>query len=99
MTPVIGSNNTNAASPACGRSSSRICSGPYAVDEIASGERAPSATGFDSFSDFSSSVIRGLPKNTRLAMSPTDAGMRGFSAELVTDAFCRPPGPRGRRPG
>jgi hypothetical protein len=28
-----------------------ICSGPYAVDEIASGDSAPSATGFDNLSE------------------------------------------------
>ena len=75
MTPVIGSNNANAASPACGSSSTRICSGPYAVDEIASGESAPSATEFDNFSELSSSVISGFPRKTRLAMSPIVAGI------------------------
>ena len=47
------------------------------MEEIASGESAPSATGFDSFSDVSSSVMSGFPRKTRLAMSPTDSGIRG----------------------
>ena len=75
MTPVMGSSNANAANPACGSSSIKICSEPYAVDEIASGESAPSATGFDSFSDFRFSVISGFPRKTRLAMSPIVAGI------------------------
>ncbi|CNH09401.1 Uncharacterised protein [Mycobacterium tuberculosis] len=72
---MMGISNVNAASPAAGSNSIRICSVPYAVDEIASGESAPRATAFDSFSDLRLSVISGLPKKTRLAMSPTDAGI------------------------
>jgi hypothetical protein len=81
----MGSSSTNAAKPACGSSSIRICSGPYAVEEIASGESAPSATGFDSFSLDSSSVISGLPRKIRLAMSPIDAGMCSLPAELPAE--------------
>jgi hypothetical protein len=84
MTPVMGSRSRNAASPAWGNSSIRICSGPYATEETASGESAPSATGFDNFSDAMSSVISGFPRNTRLAMSPSESGMRSLPVELVT---------------
>src|ERR1700761_2856762 len=89
MTPVIGSSRVKASSPAWGSSSIRICSGPYATDETASGESAPSATPFDSFSELMSSVISGLPRNTRRATSPTESGMRSlpadsFPVELVT---------------
>src|SRR3954451_24321353 len=90
MTPGVGSNNVNAGNPAAGSNSIKICSEPYAVDEIASGESAPSATGFDTFSDARLSVISGFPRKTRLAMSPMDAGICLLAeppAEDVTTTF------------
>jgi len=64
----MGSTNVKAASPAYGNSSIRISSVPYALDEIASGERTPSATGFESRSDFNCSVISGLPRTSRFSV-------------------------------
>src|SRR5947209_10594816 len=58
---------------------------------MASGERAPSAMGFDSFSELSSWLISGFPRKIRLAMSPTDVGICILPAEplgeVVTTAF------------
>src|ERR1700744_4619754 len=87
MTPMMGSNNTNAASPACGSNSVRTCSGPYAVDEIASGESAPSATGFESLSEDNSSVINGFPRKMRLHKSEKDSGTDSASSDGVTTTF------------
>src|ERR1700742_1663295 len=81
---MIGSSRMNAASPACGSSSVRICSGQYAVDEIASGESAPSATGVDKRSLDNSWVISGLPRKTRLHTSEKDGGMSCSSTSAVT---------------
>jgi hypothetical protein len=83
---MIGSNRTNAARPACGSNSVRICSGPYAVDEIASGESAPNATELDNLSEDNSSVINGFPRKTRLHRSEKENGM-SCSADAVTTTF------------
>ena len=45
-----------------------------ALEEIASGESTPNATGLDSRSVFSCSVIIGLPRNKRLSVYPIDSG-------------------------
>ena len=89
----MGSTSANAASPAYGSNSIRICSGPYAVDEIASGESAPSATGFDSRSDFNCSVISGLPRSSRFSEYPTDSGVvdRPVPDVETTHLLCQPP--------
>src|ERR1700733_8182095 len=90
MTPMIGSSNVKAATPAYGSSSTMICSGPYAVDEIASGERAPSATGFDNLSDSSYSLVSGVPRNIRLQASENDDGIpsaAALPANIVTPHF------------
>jgi hypothetical protein len=42
-TAVIGINNANAAKPNAGSSAIKICSEPYADEEIQSEERIPSA--------------------------------------------------------
>jgi hypothetical protein len=84
MTPMIGSNSTNEAIPARGSNSIMICSGPYAVDEIASGESAPSATGFDSRSDSSCSLVSGLPRKIRFIPSTKDGGISLRSSAVTT---------------
>src|SRR5271156_1349568 len=70
--------------PAAGSSSTMICSGPYAVEEIASGERAPSATGFDKRSDSSCSLVSGLPRKKRFHPSTKDGGMLALRSDTVT---------------
>src|SRR5580700_9917096 len=80
MTPVIGSNKANAANPAAGRSSIMICSDPYAVEEIASGESTPSAIGLDRRSCWSWSLIIGRPRNSRLHRSENDGDIRNSPA-------------------
>ena len=42
-TKVIGINKVNAANPKAGSSATRICSEPYAEDEMQSEERMPRA--------------------------------------------------------
>src|SRR6201996_8584016 len=90
MTPMIGSNNTNAAIPARGSNSTMTCSGPYAVEEIASGESAPSATGFDSRSDSSCSLVRGLPRKTRFQPSLKDGGILPLRSAAVNTCHFLP---------
>src|ERR1700730_9814309 len=80
MTPVIGSNKANAANPAAGSSSIMICSDPYAVEEIASGESTPSAIGLDRRSCWSWSLIIGRPRKTRLHRSANDGAIRSSPA-------------------
>ena len=46
MTAVIGINNPNAAKPKAGSNAIKICSDPYADDEIQSLERIPNAKRF-----------------------------------------------------
>src|SRR5271166_1637740 len=84
MTPMIGSNNANAAIPARGSSSIMTCSGPYAVEEIASGESAPSATGFDNLSDSSCSLVSGLPRTMRFHPSTKVGEMLELRSDVVT---------------
>src|ERR1700739_4465647 len=84
MTPMIGSNNTNAAIPARGSNSTMTCSGPYAAEEIASGESAPSATGFESRSDSSCSLVSGLPRTTRFHPSTNDGERPELLSTVVT---------------
>lgn len=90
----MGSTSVKAASPAYGNNSIRISSVPYALDDIASGERTPSATGFDSRSDFNCSVISGLPRTSRFSEYPTDSGVVDRPAPDVdtTPLLCQPPG-------
>src|SRR6476660_4413833 len=105
ITPVMGSTNVKGASPAYGSNSIRISAVPYALDEIASVERTPSATGFDSRSDLSCSVISGLPRTSRFSEYPTDSGVvdRPTPDVETTHLLCQPPGSSGRqrrvRPG
>ncbi len=62
-----------------------ICSLPYAVEEIASQESTPSATGFDNFSCSSCDVINGFPRKPRLHMSEKDDRcLCGSSKGVVT---------------
>src|SRR3984893_19541587 len=82
-TPMIGSNNANAAIPARGSSSIMTCSGPYAGEEIASGESAPSATGFDNLSDSSCSLVSGLPRTMRFQPSTKVGGMLELRSDVV----------------
>src|ERR1700760_3135103 len=84
ITPMIGSSNVNAAMPARGSNSIITCSGPNAVDEMASGEIAPSATGFDSLSDSSCSLVSGLPRKIRFHPSLNDGGMPLLPSDAVT---------------
>ena len=84
MTPMIGSNNTNAAIPAAGSSSIMICSGPYAVEEIASGEIAPSATGVDNLSDSSCSLVSGAPRKRRLSRSEREGEIPRLPTILIS---------------
>jgi hypothetical protein len=70
---VIGSNSANAARPAAGSNSIMICSDPYAVEEIASGESTPSAIGLDKRSCWSWSLIIGRPRKIRLHRSAKDS--------------------------
>src|ERR1700749_4630421 len=87
---MIGSSSAKAATPAYGSNSTMICSGPYAVEEIASGESAPNATGLDNLSDSSCSLVSGLPRNIRLQMSANDDGIRcpsSLPANIVTRHF------------
>jgi hypothetical protein len=87
---------TATASPAYRSNSIRISSVPYALDEIASGESTPSATGFDSRSDFNCSMISGLPKSSRFSEYPTDSGVVDRPAPDVetTHLLCQPPNRR-----
>src|ERR1700742_879776 len=84
MTPASGRISVNAASPAAGRSSIKICSGPYAVDETASGEKAPSAMGFERLSCSRSSLISGFPKKNRFHASMKVDGALCSSAGSTT---------------
>jgi len=59
---------------------SRICSDPYADDEMQSLERTPRASFLDNFSCWSWSVVNGGPKARRLSRYPTRSGR---SAEPV----------------
>ncbi len=66
MTPVIGSSSVNAASAANGSSSMSTCSGPYADDEMQSGESTPSAVVFDSRSWCRRALVSGGPRSRHL---------------------------------
>ncbi len=81
---MIGSSSVNAAMPARGSNSVMTCSGPNAVEEIASGAIAPSATGFDSRSESSCSLVRGLPRKTRFQPSVKDGGIPALRCAAVT---------------
>ena len=81
---MIGSSKVNAAMPARGSNSIMTCSGPNAVEEIASGEIAPIATGFDNRSDSSCSLVRGLPRKMRFQPSLKDGGMLALRCAAVT---------------
>src|ERR1700722_19222396 len=88
MTPVMGSNNANAAIPAAGSSSIMTCSEPYGVEEIASGESPPSATGLDKRSCWSWSVIIGLPRKALLHRSENDGDIGCSPATcLITNSL------------
>src|SRR6202012_2930306 len=59
-------------------------SGPNAAEEIAPGEIAPSATGFDNLSDSSCSLVSGLPRKMRFQLSAKDGRMPDSRCKAVT---------------
>ena len=65
-TAVIGSRMLKPDSPNVTSSAMRICSVPYADDEMQSLDSTPSATFLDSFSSVSFAVTSGGPSSTRL---------------------------------
>jgi hypothetical protein len=64
MTNMIGTSSENAAKPMYGVSWVRICSAPYAEDEMQSGDRTPRATGLEIRSPASCSETNGRPRKT-----------------------------------
>ena len=71
---MIGTRSENAARPINGVSCVKICSAPYAEDEMQSGASTPSATGLLIRSPANCSETNGFPKNARFKRYPRVSG-------------------------
>ena len=74
MASVIGRISVKAARPAIGISAMRISSGPYAEEEMPSGDSTPSARGLDSRCSPSCSLTSGGPRSLRFAVYQKGSG-------------------------